>query len=489
MDMKVDVNILEPKAASGLLERLPDTIFRPLAAQNRHLYWDLLLRLYDQFFGPDAPPPPDEGYLARTVILDIERFVSTRVWVDVDDESPAQDNPSGRAHQVLRALLEAGWLQEERIGVRTFLVMHPTVQKFLELLKQFAEEGPQFIGGKVQLIYNQLRAVRANPAEQAAGFHESAKAARALISMLTATNMRVREAMDLLSTHESTADFIRAFFSDYIANLYIRDYHELRTENHPLSYRWEILQIVYDLRDDAAVREALVRWYQGAFKAESREHAEGLFEKDVTRFLLFARIEEHLDRLDASVSRTTRRALSYIHYKIRTRDRLDRLLEQAFTALENANEVGVLLEWPLAAGPLLCDDRLREPKVPPPPLKRSPVRTPRMTPLMRALSALRKIVAKNREVSAAELIAYIEANVPPACGRDSGELPVKDIKDLCIFATLGRLALASAVTPATRHANLPLLNALSKRNIVLSLIRGQLAENEYVIAPKFRIRR
>src|SRR5690606_9835604 len=134
--------------------RLPDTLFRPLAAQNRRLYWDLLLHLYEEFFGADAPPPPEDGWLFRAVTAEIERFVSTRAWVQADDEDVAEGSGS-RASVVLRTLLESGWIQEERIGVRSFLAMHPTVQKFLELLKQFAEEGPQFIGGKVQLIVNQ----------------------------------------------------------------------------------------------------------------------------------------------------------------------------------------------------------------------------------------------------------------------------------------------------------------------------------------------
>lgn len=150
-------------------------MFRPLASQNRKLYWDLLLHLYEQFFGPDAPPAPEDGYLVRTVTIDVERFISTREWMAAEGEVPEEDTTDGRARYILRTLIDAGWLTQERIGVRTFVDMKPTVQKFLELLKQFAEEGPQFIGGKVQVIYNQLTAVLADPAGQAVGFHDPRK--------------------------------------------------------------------------------------------------------------------------------------------------------------------------------------------------------------------------------------------------------------------------------------------------------------------------
>ena len=482
-------NLLEGSSPTGLFERLPDTLFRPLASQNRQLYWDLLVYLYEQFFGPDAPPAPEDGYLLRTVTIDVERFVSTRQWLAAEGEIPEEDTPNGQARYILGTLIESGWLAQERIGVRTFLDMKPSVQKFFELLKQFADEGPQFIGGKVQLIYNQLIAVRANPAEQAAGFHESAKAARALISVLKATNVRVREAMDMLSTHESTADFVRAFFTDYIANLYIRDYHELRTDNHPLRHRYEILETVYELRDSAQARDQLVSWYQHAFKTGSREHAEGLFEKDVSRFLLFGHIEDYLDRLNASVSRTTRRALSFIHYKIRTRDRLDRLLEQAFTAFESAAAAGVALEWPLARGPLFSEGSLREPRIALPPAPRTPVRNPTMSTEMRIHNELRKQVTKNREVTSRDLIRYIEAHVPSGEARNSDTLPIDGIKELCMHAALTRLTLASEVTPITRHKHLPFLNELRKRGISLHRVDGEYTDNRWFTAPKFQVRR
>lgn len=472
----------------GLFQRLPETLFRPLASQNRQLYWDVLLHLYEQFFGPDAPAAPDDGYLARTVSIDIERFISTREWVK-EEGAAVEDTPTGKASYLIRTLIDSGWLTEERIGVRNFLDMRPTVQKFLELLKQFAEEGPQFLGGKVQLIFNQLKAVAADPAGQAMGFHESAKEARALISTLKATNMRVREAMDMLSTHESTADFVRAFFTDYISNLYIRDYHELRTGNHPLRHRYDILQIVYELRDQPAARDALVSWYRVSFKTATREQAEFLFEKDVSRFLVFGQIEDHLDRLNNSVSRTTRRALAYIQYKLRTRDRLDKLLDQSLRSFEEADAKKVPLHMPFAMGQLFSEGLLREPKFAPVKAQRSPIRTPVMSPEMRAMNELRKLVNSNREANAPAIMAYLEAHVPNGKIVSSKSLPVSSIKELCVFAALSRLALASSVTPPERHKQLPVLSALERRGIRLARLPGEFTENEFLIAPSFEVRR
>lgn len=182
------------------------------------------------------------GYLQRSITLEIERFISDTEWSQEGDEEVANTPLNVQSNIIYRRLVNSGWLREDRIGVKNYVTMPTTVQKFLELLRQFAEEGPQIIAGKVQLIHNQIEQVLADPARQASGFHEAAQQARQLIITLSATTMRVREAIDLLSAQETTAAFVRAFFDDYIGQLYIRDYHELRTQTHPLRHRWRIIQ-------------------------------------------------------------------------------------------------------------------------------------------------------------------------------------------------------------------------------------------------------
>ena len=254
---------------TGLFDRLPAELFAPLASPNHSRYWDLLLRLHDQFFGPEAAPPEGDGYTQRSLTLEIERYIlEASDWAPEDNDTP--DTPlSVQSNIIYRRLANSGWLREDRIGVRNFVSMPTTVQKFLELLRQFAEEGPQIIGGKVQLIHNQLEQVLADPARQAGGFHEAARQARELVSSLSATTMRARDAMDLLARQETTANYIRAFFDQYIGQLYIRDYHELRTENHPLRNRWRIIDAALELRDSPDKRRVMVDYYQSAFRCSN----------------------------------------------------------------------------------------------------------------------------------------------------------------------------------------------------------------------------
>jgi hypothetical protein len=471
---------------TSLFERVPSGLFGPLASPNHSRYWDLLLRLYDQFFGPDATPPEGEGYLQRSITLEIERHIADESqWAIEGNDEP--NTPLGiQANIVFRRLVDAGWMREDRIGVKNYVTMPTTVQKFLEILRQFAEEGPQIIGGKVQLIHNQLEQVLADPAKQAGGFHEAALQARHLITILSATTMRVREAIDLLSSQDTTAGFVRAFFDEYIGQLYIRDYHELRTENHPLRNRWRIVQAALELRDTPDKRTAMVAYYQSAFRCNSKEEAESRFEKDVSRFLMFKDIDAHLDRLNSSVDRATSRALAYLHYKLRTQDKLDRLLTVSINRLKDA-EPGSATSMGVLPGILLSEVRLRPAQKKSGPIARSSISKPRMTIEQRAQVALKRAMKLNREVSPLHVAEYLEKHLGGKTTVSSDDLAISGIHDFCVFVYVTRMALiARNHVGAGRKAH-PMLHSL--KDYRFNCLSGQWTDNTYICVPKFTVTR
>lgn len=471
------------RKTTSLFDRLPEEIFRPLGAPTRRQAWDLLVHLYDEFFSPDAPPVDAGGLLHRTVTMEIERFILNRTdWMDEDGEEP--DTPVNvRANLALTRLVECGWLREETAGVRKFLDMHPTVQKFLEILWQFAEEGPQLIGGKVQLIYNQLMEVDKNPSLQAAGFSEAAKQARQLISLLKNTTVRVKDVLAILANQDSTAAYIAAFFNDYISKIFIRDYHELRTDNHPLRHRFEILRIVHALRDDDEKRAVLIGWYRTAHRLATDEEAAEMFERDVSRFLLFNQIETYLDRLDAGITRATNRAIAYINYSLRTRSHLDVLIRQCIESAERADAAGVPLMAALPAGQLFAEHRLREVKEPAAPAQRSSIQKRVMTPEQKAIIALHKAMTRRREITPKMLKEYIATQAQAGGPVTSDTMQIQSVSDLVAFASLSRLGMGSK----RQLAGIGYPLAVQMPEILVTLEKGATTENEYLVVPRFTV--
>ena len=161
----------------NLFDRIPHGLFAALTGRNNRRAWDLLVRLSDRYFGPDAVPPYPDGYLHDQIVKEIERFLLDAGWEhEGDDPVPEVATPlSIQANQLLARLVETGWLTEERVGLRRFVSMRPVVARFFDTIQQFVTEGPQLFGGNVLLVYNQLKSVSHDPRGQAGGFVSAAQ--------------------------------------------------------------------------------------------------------------------------------------------------------------------------------------------------------------------------------------------------------------------------------------------------------------------------
>ena len=139
-----------------LFSVVPPGLFGPLASANRAHYWQLLCRLFDEFFGPDAPLPPSIGLPRREITAAIERtLLSDDPWEDEDGDPP--DTPRAiRAAHIYERFRGAGWLRQERIGAREMVTMPPAVSQLLSALVEFAEHGPTFVSARMRSIELQL---------------------------------------------------------------------------------------------------------------------------------------------------------------------------------------------------------------------------------------------------------------------------------------------------------------------------------------------
>src|SRR5690606_36990968 len=143
----------------ALFSIVPGGLFGPLASANRDHYWLLLCRLFDEFFGPDAPLPPSIGFQRREIVAAIERYLLTDdPWASADGDARAA--PLGvRANAIYERFRAAGWLRQERVGAREMASMPPAVSQLLSALIEFSEHGPTFVSAKVRSIELQLKQV------------------------------------------------------------------------------------------------------------------------------------------------------------------------------------------------------------------------------------------------------------------------------------------------------------------------------------------
>jgi hypothetical protein len=466
-------------AAHLLFERLPDRLFSVLASPNRYRYWGLLFTLYEKRFGPEAPLPPSAGFLSREIIHDIEIELQYQdTWEDDEGNSP--DTPLGiRAVGVFNQLVSTEWIYLEKRGYERRVLMRPIVSQFLDLLVQFAEKPPVFVAGKILSIYANLQLIIEGAAD-APTLMEAAAQSRGLLEHIRNTGTNVRDLMASLGPETSTKDYVQRFFNDYIEQVFIGDYRELRTKNHPLARRGAILEMVTRIHATEPYRNKLLDSYRAKSGAVTDERALRLFERDIQRLRDLAKIDEYLDRLDTEVRTANRRALAALNYRMRTARSFDRLIDGAIANVLANPHVGS----PFGAGELMSEDRIAEPKhfidrKPPAAIRR---KMPSDEEIAR--SNLSRRARDARTMTPRKALAYINDLVAAYPQLASHQIPLNTITEVRAYQ-----ALQVAVMAVTMRGRDPLADLLKRTGIVLKRHGNEEVTESLISGIPFEIER
>ncbi len=429
-------------ASLALFKRLPDQIFAPLGSPNRLLYWSVLCALYHHRFGPDAPIPPSYGYLLHDIHKFIENYITYEDDWTPEDNEPPETALNVRAMAIFRRLHEAGWFRIERYGMERTVTMRPAVGQFLAELIKFAERGPIFVSGKIRLIADSLSYVATSEAGKTTGenLREAANLSRELIEHIRNTGTNVRDLIDALDPDLPTSQYVRAFFQDYIVQMFIGDYRELRTREHPLSRRRQIIETAEAISLDVERRAALVTWYAQYLANGNRMDAETIMERDLARVCELSRIEEYLDRLDDELRRANRKALAVLDYRIRSVRPLDALIRSAIANVATMPDRGV--PGILASGPLMGSMRLFEPRIVVERPRASPLRKPVFSPREIAHARLMQRAREARSVTVIKLSAYVASALDGREQTSNDKLPLSSVEELRAYQTLQTVSMA-----------------------------------------------
>lgn len=460
---------------------VPAGIFGPLASPNRQNYWALLCRLFDEFFGPDAPVPPSHGFQRREITAALERYLlADDPWEDEDGQAP--DAPLNvRASAIHDRFRAAGWLRQERIGAREMVTMPRMVAELLSALVEFSEQGPTFVRAKMGSIESQLQKV-ADGRIDGGILDEAADQARRLLVSLASMSLQVRDLMPELSKAETTAQFARQWFERYVGQLFIGDYAELHRADHPMARRSSILAMVQQL-DAGAPREALLGWYREHVSGGDEARAQQRLSRSLNRLRELERIDEYLTRLDEDIRQANRRALAFLDYRLRASDKLDVLLRRACRGVLSVAEDALRL--PVAPGPLMDETRLRPPHRKPAPIPRSANATTPPTPEQLARLSLLRRMKRARLVNAEDMARYVGRHLQHGATIESAQLAIASIEDLRAYQTLLTLALRGNRIGGLRRED-PLGRLLRGFRVELLEV-GDGTPNDYLRGPRFRI--
>jgi hypothetical protein len=429
---------------TALFDRLPPTIFRPLAATNNRRYWLVLCRLFEQLWGDGGNAPGEDIDKSRVIRVVESHLIQDDPWLD-DGGQPLESPASVRAHDIYETFKEAGWLAERRRGMRTVVTVRPVVAQFFDALVEFAERGPQFLGSRIRSILASLRFVTTGEAD-GGQFMEAARQAHSLWTHIANTGVQVYDLMERLQKVGTTREFVEGFFEEYIEKIFIGDYLDIRTANHPLQNRSEIIGQTLQCAHSDQLSESILQWYCQKLAEGDQDKARRLFDRDIGRLMRLQNVEQHLQRLDTEIRSANQRAITYLEYKIRAPLVLDQLLARACQGVVALSDDHIALpEGPLAEP--LGPEWLAPPPKPNPAHHGSVITHAPPSIEALALDALRKRMIDARLVTPIKLATYAARHLGDHQQVASDDLTIDTILDLACYQRLLLIASRSDAPP------------------------------------------
>lgn len=470
-------------SAPPLFDRLPCEIFRPLGAGNNRRYWEVLHHLITQIWGEGGRSPGEDVQKSAIIRVIESHLLSDDPW-ECEEGITLETPLSIRANGIYGVFRDSGWLTQRRRGVLDMVTIRPVVAQFFTVLCDFALHEPEFLGSKVRSICLNLREIAAGKARGDA-YAEAAHQAKRCMAHIANTGCRVHDLMDQLVAKASTREFVKGFFEEYVEKVFIADYSEIRTKDHPLQHRAEIVSLTYQFQHDPTQREALIAWYRENPARGDAIKAEWLYERDTQLILRLRDVEQHLQRLDDEIRIANQRAIAFIEYKMRAPKNFDKLVAKAISASEILPE-GHLAFPTCPVKPHASEYGLAKARQ----YSREQVATrlDRREPTVQelALQSLRKRMADNRMVNPERLAQYVSRHLNGVSSVTSDNLEITSISDLSCYQRLHLIATRSGAPKSVQH-NDPHLRML--RKVKIEMVPGAMTHNDYMEHRQFIIRK
>lgn len=466
---------------SKLFGRLPEKFFSPLASINRDRYWSVICHLMETCFGPDAAEaPPINGFPERAIVQEIEAAIAQLEDWNVEDAEET-DSPTGSTRLIFNRLIECGWLQREQFGLRDFISMRQNIVEIFNLLIGFASNPLIFVGGKVKSIRISLERVLEDP-DSGDVLHEASQQARQLMEHIRSISSDIRDISHQLEKQNRSADYARIFFTDLIEQKFIGDYRTLRTNDHPLAERSEIVRISDDIDSNYGLRSRLLNWYTHTLCKGDEAKGHLALSKDLGRLKDLSRVDEFLQRLDEAVTSANRRATLYFEYTLRVKQDNDALIDTALQCVL----AGTVVVTPFPVGALMGPDRLSPPLIQKQRREPSAITRKAIRPEERARLNLMKAAMQRRQMSAKELNDFLIAKLGDAASFISCEVSIEGVKDMRGLQELQRAA--QLATSADSH-NLRIAGRARLRGLTVICLDPSEQTHPYVTGSIYRVER
>lgn len=472
----------------ALFDKIPEDIFRPLAASNRHFYAALLLHLYEHTFAAIGDTPRKIDVIAEIGdFMDQYKVVNGPLAEDGFDLSSQELRSLQREAQGLdteryrffRYLIESGWLVEMRDRFRKLVDLTPEGRLLLREFQKIIQGDTRSYGGAVLNVLGQLDAAIAHPDDRSESVRNAWGFARDFSHHLRTIAAQMRRVEENVLQQQGLRALFRAFFDEFVSKMLITDYKTLKTKNNPFRFRHQIIERVQDTEADQLLMTRLAHAYLREGRADTAIQAEDTIRQELQDiYRVFDSLDRQLDVIGETQVRIERKIHTIVRYMDRhdggAIDRASRAIRAlAATNLPMDAEVGMephlLLLEPLLGGDVLYTQRQGKREI-----ERARVREVPPDPAIEAFRMAKLEYARRVAVSPQRMRDFLARTLN---GRDSitgSEIPVETVDDFVLFQRLRDVPFMFDAILGREFSVIPL---------------GVRAENEWLDFPDFKIAR
>lgn len=340
----------------ALFDRVPSSLFGPLAGGHAPLYWTILARLWQLEFEREPL------FLVKPVVVEtVEELVrASPLWIERREELLALGEPDGgngdrsdatddgetgvevadeaallraTARRLVARLEVAGWYHfEYRSAVGEVLSFHPWAARLLDTLVKIArDEQPVFQGyahSIASLLKPEVFAARPGVSLAEAGRH-SADLLRELKILERNIYASTRRLIDEVA---SAAGVLEEGLERYRRTV-LANYHRLKTVDNLYKWRAEILHRLDAIARDTLALEAAARWYAEQDGVDAATAVARVAEDLGILRMRFDTLPRLVDEIDARNSRFSGAALRRLMYFLRHDKRTEGQLQFVVDAL------------------------------------------------------------------------------------------------------------------------------------------------------------
>jgi hypothetical protein len=470
-------------SSAKLFGDLSDTLFRPLAGRNRHVYAEVLYDLH-KLMGDDGGDDDVSRDAVKSTIADtLRRLEVASLEVDEDayeEEEQADDLPT----RIYARLRTCGWLIDEREGYSYVCVMPFVAADLLAALCRIQDRQHERYGVRVFSVFNQLRTA-ANLQEPHAGAalagaaREAGEFGRHLRQMAN----DVRSVVELVAGLKDARDILRAFFERFVDDFLVKDYTQLKTAQNPFRYHADVNSMAAMISYSPELRTHIAKSLLAMDGRPDDALPEALLEVD--RFLnqitrAFSKINDRLAKIDGNRNRLEAKTRNLVLYSAsgtpgaagRIDDLLKRLMQVPLKELERL-DIGSVV--PVSTGYAISEFTLAQPKA-----KRKPVTPQKFRTSKRDMTAIlrrRELIAEYMQKIKPDpevVKAYLQRLTLESDAVLAEEIQISSAEDLILFLTTGSLNKNGKVDKRTL------------RGYAIEPLPGRI-ETEWYSVPNFRL--